>query len=101
MRAACATLCYMSIVGVRELRQNLSVYLERVKRGEALTVTERGHVVALLRPPDRADTLVDRLVSEGRARPARRAPSALPKPLRVRLRSPLGQILDEQRSERA
>jgi antitoxin (DNA-binding transcriptional repressor) of toxin-antitoxin stability system len=90
----------MSTVGVRELRQNLSVYLERVKRGEALTVTERGHVVALLRPPVRTDTLVDRLVAEGRAQPARRPPSALPKPLRVRLPRPLGQILDEQRLDR-
>ena len=37
-------------VGVRELRQNLSRYLERVKRGETLTVTERGHEVARLVP---------------------------------------------------
>lgn len=41
-------------VGVRELRQNLSRYLERVKEGETLTVTERGHEVARLvpSPPD-------------------------------------------------
>ncbi len=37
-------------VGVRELRQNLSKYLERVKDGETLTVTERGHEVARLVP---------------------------------------------------
>jgi prevent-host-death family protein len=37
-------------VGVRELRQNLSRYLERVKAGETLTVTERGHEVARLVP---------------------------------------------------
>jgi prevent-host-death family protein len=37
-------------IGVRELRQNLSKYLERVKRGEALVVTERGTVVARLVP---------------------------------------------------
>jgi prevent-host-death family protein len=38
------------VVGVRELRQNLSRYLERVKGGETLTVTERGHEVARLVP---------------------------------------------------
>lgn len=38
------------IVGVRELRQNLSRYLDRVKRGEALVVTERGQEVARLVP---------------------------------------------------
>jgi prevent-host-death family protein len=38
------------IVGVRELRQNLSRYLEQVKEGETLTVTERGREVARLVP---------------------------------------------------
>jgi prevent-host-death family protein len=37
-------------VGVRELRQNLSRYLERVKAGESLTVTEHGREVARLVP---------------------------------------------------
>lgn len=40
----------VKVVGVRELRQNLSRYLERVKDGETLTVTERGHEVARLVP---------------------------------------------------
>ncbi|HWT93328.1 MAG TPA: type II toxin-antitoxin system prevent-host-death family antitoxin [Solirubrobacteraceae bacterium] len=39
-----------STVGVRELRQNLSKYLARVKEGETLDVTERGQVVARLSP---------------------------------------------------
>ena len=37
-------------VGVRELRQNLSVYLEQVKQGVAMQVTEHGRVVAVLTP---------------------------------------------------
>ena len=37
-------------VGVRELRQNLSRYLERVKAGEGLVVTEHGREVARLIP---------------------------------------------------
>jgi prevent-host-death family protein len=40
-------------VGVRELRQNLSKYLERVKAGEDLAVTERGREVARLVPAAR------------------------------------------------
>lgn len=40
----------MSQVGVRELRQNLSKYLDRVKQGEDLVVTERGREVARLIP---------------------------------------------------
>lgn len=37
-------------LGVRELRQNLSKYLERVKAGEDFLVTERGQVVARVVP---------------------------------------------------
>lgn len=37
-------------VGVRELRQNLSRHLARVKAGESLLVTERGQEVARLVP---------------------------------------------------
>jgi prevent-host-death family protein len=40
----------MARVGVRELRQNLSRYLDRVKDGEALIVTEHGREVARLVP---------------------------------------------------
>jgi len=39
---------HMEAVGVRELGQNLSRYLARGKAGESLTVTERGHEVAVL-----------------------------------------------------
>ncbi len=37
-------------VGVRELRQNLSRHLARVKDGASLEVTEHGRVVARLSP---------------------------------------------------
>lgn len=52
-------------VGVRELRQNLSVYLRRVKRGEALEVTERGRTVAVLTPLPEPATPLQRLVAAG------------------------------------
>ena len=57
-------------VGVRELRQNLSVYLDRVKEGETLVVTEHGHAVARLAPLQRAASILDRLVAEGHATPS-------------------------------
>ena len=44
-------LMYMSrTVGVAELRQNLSRYLERVAKGERLLVTDRNRPVAELGP---------------------------------------------------
>ena len=38
-------------IGVRELRQNASRYLDRVKSGETVEVTERGQLVAVLLRP--------------------------------------------------
>lgn len=98
-------MCYMAqwsagTVGVRELRQNLSVYLDRVKKGEALTVTEHGAAVAILRPLPPATTALARLVAEGRATPPTRSLRALPRPLKVRLEKPLTRILDDDREER-
>ena len=53
-------------VGVRELRQNLSVYLDRVKEGERLEVTEHGRPVALLVPLPPDDDALDRMIADGR-----------------------------------
>jgi prevent-host-death family protein len=58
-------------VGVRELRQGLSIYLKRVRAGEALEVTDRGRSVAVLAPLPSPATALDRLVAGGRARPVR------------------------------
>src|SRR4028118_1594505 len=74
----CATMCYMDAgkmktqrVGVRELRQNLSRYLERVTAGERFEVTERNLPVAILAPlPGRASAL-ERMITDGRVLPAR------------------------------
>jgi len=56
-------------VTVRELRQNLSVYLRRVERGETLSVTRRGEPVAVLGPLPGSGRVLDRLAAEGRLVP--------------------------------
>jgi prevent-host-death family protein len=66
----------MDQVGVRELRQNLSVYLRRVAGGETLEVTERGTAVAVL-APHRRDNPLEQLVATGRLRPAQRSLSSI------------------------
>ena len=62
---------HLGEVGVRELRQNLSVYLKRVKEGATLEVKERDHRVAVLAPVGAHSSALDRLIAAGRATPAR------------------------------
>ncbi len=40
----------MRAIGIRELRQNASVYLRRVESGETIRITDRGRAVALWVP---------------------------------------------------
>ncbi len=87
-------------VGVRELRQNLSKYLDRVKRGEAFVVTERGREVARLTPSGGYSSVIAKLVAErGATMPTGDLLETLGPPRRVD-GPPSSEILDEQREER-
>ena len=87
-------------VGVRELRQNLSVYLDRVKQGAALQVTEHGRVVAVLCPVPPNASRYDILVAQGLITPATKSIRDLPPPRKMPPGSrPMSEILDEMRSE--
>jgi antitoxin (DNA-binding transcriptional repressor) of toxin-antitoxin stability system len=79
---------------VRELRQNLSVYLDRVKKGETLEVTEHGQPIAQLGPrPPKSASIIDQMIADGRITPAtfdhRKIPPPPPNP------DPSGRTLTE------
>lgn len=46
----------MRTVGLRELKNQLSDYVRRVRAGETILVTDRGEVVAEIKPPGRTET---------------------------------------------
>src|SRR5258708_21517433 len=46
-----------NVVGARELKTRLGTYLQRVREGRTLVVTDRGEPVAELRPPPSDDSL--------------------------------------------
>ena len=85
-------------VGVRELKNQLSSYLDRVKAGEEVTVTEHGRPIARLTSvaPD-----VDRmaaLVAAGIVRPAQAARRRLPsKRAKLDAGEPLAELVGQQR----
>lgn len=86
-------------VGVRELRQNLSVYLRRVKDGETLEVTEHGQTVARLTPqPPETLSPLQRLIAEGRATAPTGRIQDIPPPIKIEGVS-VSKILQEMRDE--
>jgi prevent-host-death family protein len=96
------------IVGLRELKNNLSQYVRKVRAGEVVTIADRGQVIAELTPPrPKSDPKV------ALEEMARRGDLTLAEPLAkkeraslYRLRHPAlagvtaQQLLDESRGER-
>jgi prevent-host-death family protein len=88
-------------LGVRAMRQNLSVYLRRVGSGETFEVTARGRPVAVLGPIDDRLTPIERLVASGRASLPEGDLLKLGPPPKVGRARGLSQALQEQRAERS
>lgn len=82
-------------VGVRELRENLRAYLQRVKAGEDVIITERGRPIARLTHTGAARDRFEELVAAGVITPARRPKGKLPEPVEVA--GSVTEILLEQR----
>jgi len=72
----------MAEVGVRELRDHLSRYLEHVQSGEELVITDRGRAIARVVPVG-AERVIDRLVREGLIVPAAQRTRRRPKPIQA------------------
>ncbi len=86
-------------VGVRDLRNHLSAYLERVKAGETFTVTEHGRPIAKLVRDDPGHARLLELAAQGRVTlpTGPRVPWAdIP---RVRYDGSIQDVMDEIRGE--
>ena len=97
----------MKAVSIRELKSRLSEYVRLVRAGEEILVTDRGEVVAELRPPSSSTALVDshpglaRLVREGRVRPGGgNNPELYPRLKPLTPEGTASRLLDEERGER-
>ena len=70
-------------VGVRELRNNLSRYLDRVRGGEEVVVTDRGRAIARVLPLG-TERVLDRLIAEGVVTPGRQPKRRTAKPIKTK-----------------
>jgi prevent-host-death family protein len=93
----------MKMVGIAELKARLSEYLELVKSGESVLVTERGKPVANLERASDPSAELAEMIRSGVARPPRKP---LPDDFFDRARaevkdgSMLGALLEERREGR-
>jgi prevent-host-death family protein len=92
---------HMEIVGIREMRQNLSRYTRRAKDGESFVITDRGHAVAQLTPAPGRASAIDRLVAERGARRGQGSLLDVLEELHEPIPGPPSEaVLDELRGER-
>jgi antitoxin (DNA-binding transcriptional repressor) of toxin-antitoxin stability system len=92
---------HMELVGIREMRQNLSRYAQRARHGESFLITDRGQQIAQLTPAPGRATVIDRLVAEQGARRGQGSLLDLLPELSAPIPGPPSdQVLDELRSER-
>jgi prevent-host-death family protein len=63
----------LQAAGVREVKNNLSHYVRKVKKGERIAITEHGRVVAELVPPTSpAKSRLSELIARGVVTPAKK-----------------------------
>ncbi len=87
-------------VGIRELRQNLSVYVKRIREdGQSYEVTQRGEAVARLLPLEDRESRVGRMMADGRIAPGIRRLGDVPPALQSNAGKSLAEILDDLRGE--
>lgn len=91
----------MRRIGIRELRQNASEYVRAAESGETIEVTDRGRPVARLAPLPKGESILDRLIAEGKATAAEGDLLDLGPPLpRLPGERSLSEILDDLREDR-
>jgi prevent-host-death family protein len=70
-------------VGIRELRAHLSRYLDQVREGEEIVVTDRGKPIARITPTN-GRSRIDELIAAGiLTPPANKGPRTVPEPMKT------------------
>lgn len=91
-------------VGIRDAKARLSTLVRGVRRGDVVTITDRGRPVARMVPVAPADTSLDdrmrEMVERGQISPARRPSTPPPPPVSMARRGIAQRYLRESRDAR-
>jgi prevent-host-death family protein len=83
-------------VGIKELRDRLSKYLDRVRDGGTITVTDHGRPIARIVPVGRLTTY-EQMKLDGRITPAKRPKGPAPEPVQLTGGGTVSEFIAEQR----
>lgn len=83
-------------VGIRELRDNLSKWIARAKRGQNILITDRGKPVARLTLVEESPAL-ERLIAKGIVTPARRPKTKIRRSDLIKTKGSVSDLVKEQR----
>ena len=83
-------------VGVRELRDNLSKWIARAKRGQDILITERGKPVARLTHVEESPAL-ERLIAKGIVTPARNPKTKIRRNDLIKTKGSVSDLVKDQR----
>ncbi|HAM49424.1 MAG TPA: type II toxin-antitoxin system prevent-host-death family antitoxin [Nitrospiraceae bacterium] len=86
----------MISVGIKELKTNLSSYVDKVLHGEEVVITEHGKEVALVIPISKERKAIKSLVDSGKAKWSGGKPGGLEN-VRIKGKSLSKTVLEERR----
>ena len=86
----------MISVGIKELKEKLSGYVDKVRHGEEFVVTDRGKEIAIISPISRERGAVKQLIVSGKAKWTGGKPGGL-KGVKVKGKSLSKTVLEDRR----
>jgi len=87
-------------IGIRELRQHASIYVDLAEKGYTVDITNRGRLVAQLVPARAPESVLERWIAAGLVEPAEDLGGVADiEPYPASSRTPASEILRQQRED--
>jgi prevent-host-death family protein len=89
----------METIGIRELKENLSRYMKKVKTGEKIIVTDRKKKIAIIMPLEKnaKEEKIYQLIQRGVASWSGDKPAGIPKRIIARGKSVSDAVIEDRR----